>query len=207
MADVLTNEPSVFQVENNEYRYDIAPSYHAAMHRMLYRATEHKKYGERVSSNFTAFSDMDVRAHCDPTMSAIRYAVAIIPEQFAIAEHRLRCSPAETSLHRLIDVMTEFDPTFDILLHLHCIAIGQLNLRKATKEVITQVATGVKRTVWSLRSAEVAFEHLRDVQFRNGGIDFLSGGMTPDQLVSELPGLVRDRFAVMAEAVVSHATA
>lgn len=201
MTDVLTNEPSVFQVENNEHRYDIAPSYRAAMLRMLYRATKHRKHGEKVAANFAAFSDMDVRTHCDPTMSAIRYAVAVIPEQFAIAEHRLRTSPAETSFHRLIDVMTEFDPTFDILLHLHCIVIGQFTLRKATKEVITQVTTGVKRTVWSLRSAEAAFEHLRDVQLRNGGIDFLSEGLTPDQLVSELPGLVRDRFALMAEAV------
>jgi hypothetical protein len=155
----------------------------------------------KVSTSFAAFSGMDVRTQCDPTMSAIRYAIAVIPEQFSIVEHKMCSSPENSSLHRWLDVMTEFDPTFEILLALHCLAIGQFTLRKATKEVVDMVTTGVRRMIYSTMSSQAGFEHLRDVQLRNGGIDFLSTGLTPERVVDELPGLVRDRFAAMAEAV------
>ncbi|MCV9964267.1 hypothetical protein OIU34_20485 [Pararhizobium sp. BT-229] len=188
----------VYQVEGNGYRFDIASSYAAAMRRLLHCAMENKKHGARVAANYAAFSGMDVKAHCDPTMTAIRYSVAIIPEQFAIAEHRLRRSPEESSFYRQIDIMTEFDPTFEILLHLHCVVIGQYTLRKATKELTKNVETGVKGTVRSLRSEAAVIEHLRDVRDRNGGIDFLSDGMTSQNLISTLPERALERFRAIA---------
>lgn len=189
---------SVFQVERNGYRLDIAPTYGAAMHRLLHCAMEHKKHGKKVEANYAAISAMGAAAKCDPTMAAIRYAVAIIPEQFAIVEHRLRSSPEEASFHRLLDIMTEFDPTFDVLLHLHCVVIGQFTPRKASKELGNIVETSVKRAVWSLRSEDAVLNHLRDVRDRNGGIDFLCDGMTSQNLVSTLPERALERFRTIA---------
>ena len=168
------------------------------MRRLLHCAMEHKKHGKKVEANYTAISAMGAAAKCDPTMAAIRYAVAIIPDQFAIVEHRLRSSPEEGSFHRTIDIMTEFDPTFDVLLHLHCVVIGQFSLRKASKELENSVATGVRRAVWSLRSEDGGLEHVREVRARNGGIDFLSGNPASDSLIEMLPGKVLERFRSIA---------
>lgn len=190
-------EVSVYQVEGNGHRLDIAPTYGAAMRRLLHCATQHKKHGKKVEANYAAIKALGAAVKSDPTMAAIRYAVAIIPEQFAIVEHRLRSSPEEASFHRTIDIMTEFDPTFDILLHLHCVMIGQFNLRKASKELENFVENGVKRTVWSLRSEDGGREHIRDVYGRNGGIDFLSDGLS-DSLIETLPGKVLERFRAIA---------
>jgi hypothetical protein len=71
-------EPTVYQIEENGYGVDIAPSYAAVMRRLLHRVTSHPKYAThktRVVSNYTDFSRLDLGGHGDTDTAAIRYAV------------------------------------------------------------------------------------------------------------------------------------
>lgn len=201
MSDCINIEPVVFQVEENGYGVDITPSYAAAMRRLLHRATEHPKYAAyatKVAAGHAFFSQMDVKGICDVEMASIRHALALVPGHFVIAEHRLRKTPAEDSVVRRINVLAEFDPTFEVLLRLHCVRIGELGVRKAAKEVANVIAGGMRGLIRLAGSADDAYEHLRDVQMRTGGIDLLSDGMTAGQLLEDLPGVAQARFRAMA---------
>jgi hypothetical protein len=175
-------EVSVFQIECDGYPLDIASTYKDAMRRLLHRAIRNKTHGSTVEGNYMAIASIGHSANCDNSMAAIRYAISIIPEELAIAEHKLRSSTEERSLHRTLDVMTEFDPTFEIMLHLHCVQIGQFSMRKARRELAKSIETGVRRTVWSARYPAGGIEHVRDVYGRNGGINFMSDVLSPDNL-------------------------
>jgi hypothetical protein len=151
-----------------------------------------------VAAGYADFSQLDVKSHCDVEIAAVRYAVANVPGQFVIAEHRLWASPAEPSIVRRISVLSEFDPTFEVLLRLYCVKLGELGVRKAGKEVEDVIATGIRGLIRLAGSADDAYEHLRDIQLRSGGIDFLSDGMNANRLVEQLPKVAQARFNSMA---------
>ncbi|MCS4088573.1 hypothetical protein [Rhizobium sp. BK176] len=201
MSDNIAAEPVVFQIEEGGYGVDITPSYTASMRRLLHRATDHPKYAAyatKVAAGHAFFSQMDIKGHCDVEMASIRHALAVVPGHFVIAEHRLRENPAEESLVRRINVLAEFDPTFEVLLRLHCVRIGELGVRKASKEVASVIAGGMRGLIRLAGSLDDAYAHLRDVQLRTGGIDFLSGEMTAARLRETLPVVAQERFRVMA---------
>jgi hypothetical protein len=124
---------------------------------------EHPKYAayaKKVADSHAFFSQMDVKGHCDVEMASIRHALAVVPGQTRIAEHKLSPSPGEESLVRGFNALAEFDPTFEILLRLHCVRVGELGVRKAGKEVADVIAAGIRGLIRLVGSAENAHEHL-----------------------------------------------
>jgi hypothetical protein len=101
-------------------------------------------------------------------------------------------------LLRRINILAEFDPSFEVLLRLYCVKIGELSLRKAGEEVADVIAAGIRGTIRVHGSVHSAYDHLRDAHLRNGGVDFMLDGLAPENLVDKFPGLVQERFRLMA---------
>ncbi len=172
---------SVFQVIVDNEKLDILPSYDAAMHRHLQLAIQHREHGARVIKDHEAFLVGAANDHCDPALFAIRYVLCTLKNRCEITIHRLLADVRSKSHVRTVQVDTEFDPSFEILLAAYWVRSGLASLRDERLRIRnlgmthSRLAAGRK-----LPEADVIHD-LVEVQHRNGGLP-LFGQANEDQV-------------------------